>query len=159
MGQKWNYVLIGIFLIIMLFNIFSYIYISSISLFGIVWSYRLIIIYMCYLSVKVVNPLLLCCKYFSQFIVCFLILICIFQIPFSKSFGKLRWENRKIRKEFYSLVKWFFILWTLSLYIFIFKYVMGEKNSCLWMKCPLWMSWKVFVLSLSSYSLWSCIKA
>lgn len=73
MGQKWNYIFIGHFLVIMLLNIFSYIILFHLCSLGIVWSYPLITVFMCYLSVRVANPLLyllqimlpICCLLFN----------------------------------------------------------------------------------------------
>lgn len=134
MIPKWNCILVGTlknYYAVEYFLIYS-INISSIYSFGIVWPYPLITIYMCFLSIKVANPLFVA-NIVTNFLFAFL--FSMFNIPFSKSFSKLRWENGKIGKEIYSLMKMFFILWTLSLYIFLSKHVFGEVLSVNFIKC------------------------
>lgn len=135
MIPKWNCILIGTlknYYAVECFLIY-YINISSIYSFGIIRPSPLITIYMCFLSIKGADPLFVA-NIVTNSLFAFLFST-VFNIPFSKSFSKLRWENGKIGKEIYSVMKRFFILWMLSLYIFLFKHVFSEVLSVNFVKC------------------------
>lgn len=119
----------------MLLNVFSYTILISVLFIllelcdHLLWS----LFIECFLSIKGANPLFVA-NIVTNSLFAFLFST-VFNIPFSKSFSKLRWENGKIGKEIYSVIKRFFILWMLSLYIFLFKHVFGEVLSVNFVKC------------------------